>query len=117
MHIVAIIPARGGSKGIPKKNIMDFCGKPLIAWSIEQAFGCSLIDGVYVSTDDAEISRTSKEFGAQIITRPVELATDTSSSEIAILDAINQIEKGDGRKIDCVVFLQATFEALLMRAT
>ena len=108
MYIVAIIPARGGSKAIPKKNIMDFCGKPLIAWSIEQALGCSLIDGVYVSTDDAEIARTSEEYGADIIIRPAEFATDTSSSEDAILDAIDQIEKESGREIDIVVFLQAT---------
>jgi CMP-N-acetylneuraminic acid synthetase len=62
--IIAIIPARGGSKGIPKKNIMDFCGKPLIAWTIEQAKDSSLIDDVYVSTDDEEIASISRKYGA-----------------------------------------------------
>lgn len=108
MYTVAIIPARGGSKVIPKKNIMDFCGKPLIAWSIEQALGCSLINDVFVSTDDAEISRVSEKYGANIIVRPSEIATDTSASEDAILHAIDEIEKESGCTIDIVVFLQAT---------
>jgi len=107
MKIVAIIPARGGSKSIPKKNIMDFCGKPLIAWSIEQANSCEKISGVYVSTDDKEIAEVSVGFGAKIIERPAALATDTASSEAALVDAIDQIEKAEG-KVDVVVFLQAT---------
>jgi CMP-N,N'-diacetyllegionaminic acid synthase len=71
---VIVIPARGGSKGIPRKNIMDFCGKPLIAWSIEQGLVTGL--PVYVSTEDIEISLVAKEFGAEVIPRPAELATD-----------------------------------------
>lgn len=105
-NIVAIIPARGGSKSIPMKNIMDFCGKPLIAWSIEQAGGSKYIHDVYVSTDDEEIARVSRQYGAKIILRPQELATDTSSSEEAMVHAISELEKNGA--IDIVVFLQAT---------
>ena len=108
MQIVAIIPARGGSKSIPKKNVMDFCGKPLIAWSIKQALNCDLINGVYVSTDDPEIAEVSKKYGAEVVERPTELAMDTSSSEQALLHAVKHIEENSGKKIDIVIFLQAT---------
>lgn len=103
-RIVAIIPARGGSKGIPKKNIMDFCGKPLIAWTIQQALGSAYIDEVYVSSDDADILRISKKFGAKGIVRPRSLARDTSSTEDALIHALSSIS-GD---VSIVVFLQAT---------
>jgi len=103
--IISIIPARGGSKGIPKKNIIDFCGKPLIAWSILQSKSTELIDEVYVSSDDDEIIDVSCKYGAKVIRRPKELATDFSTSEEALLHAISIIEsKVD---IDLVVFLQA----------
>ena len=104
--IVAIILARGGSKSIPKKNIIDFCGKPLIAWTIEQTLQSKHIKEVYVSTEDKEIVDVSRKYGVRIIWRPAELATDTSSSESAILHAISEI--GKSKKIDLVVFLQAT---------
>lgn len=106
-RIIAIIPARGGSKSIPKKNMIDFCGKPLIAWSIEHALGSRHVDGVYVSTDNEEIASISEEFGASIIERPSELATDTSSSEVVLDHAITEVQKACGN-IDLVVFLQAT---------
>ncbi|MCJ7471358.1 MAG: acylneuraminate cytidylyltransferase family protein [Actinobacteria bacterium] len=104
--IVAVIPARGGSKGIPRKNIIDFCGKPLIAWSILQSKNCKMIDEVYVSSDDDEIIDISCTYGAKAINRPRELATDFSTTEEALLHAVSIIEeKAD---IDIVVFLQAT---------
>ena len=106
MNITAIIPARGGSEGIPKKNIVGLCGKPLIAWTIECAIKSSRICEVYVSTDDSEIARVAEAYGAQIIKRPSNLATAVSSSEEALLHAIDQIEKK--QQIDLVVFLQAT---------
>lgn len=105
-NIFAIIPARGSSKSIPRKNIVDFCGKPLIAWTIEQALQSKYIKEVHVSTDDKEIANASKKYDAKIIWRPVELSTDTASSESALLHAISEIEKD--KKIDIVVFLQAT---------
>ncbi len=104
--VTAIIPARGGSKSIPQKNLVGFCGKPLITWSIEQALRSQHINEVYVTTDDKAIGKVSKQYGAKIIWRPKELATDTSSSEEALLHAMSEIEKKQG--IDIVVFLQAT---------
>lgn len=105
-NIVAIIPARGGSKSIPKKNIIDFCGKPLIGWSIQQTLESKGVREVYVTTDDKEIADVSHKYDARIIWRPIELATDTSSSESALMHAIYEIEKI--HKVDVVVFLQAT---------
>lgn len=102
--IPAIIPARGGSKGIPRKNIVDFCGRPLIAWSIEQALNSKYIDKVYVSTDDDEIADISKEYGAELIKRPREISTDTSSSEEALIHVLDTI----GWDWEYIVFLQAT---------
>ena len=105
-NIVAIIPARGGSKCIPKKNIVDFCGKPLIVWSIEHALASRYVNDVYVTTDDKEIAEVSRKHGAKIIRRPDSLATDTATSEEALLHAISEIEKD--KKVDVVIFLQAT---------
>lgn len=105
-YIVTIIPARGGSKSIPKKNIIDFCGKPLIAWSIKHALASKYVNDVYVTTDDKEIADVSQEYGAKIIWRHGEYATDTSPSEEALLHAVSEIEKQ--KKPDIVVFLQAT---------
>jgi len=104
--IPVIIPARGGSKGIPKKNIIDFCGKPLIAWTIEQAMASKKVDEVYVSTDDSDIATISSQYGAKVIDRPKSLASDTSSSEEALLHALSIIEQE--YTVDYVVFLQAT---------
>ncbi len=104
---VAIILARGGSKTIPKKNIKNFCGKPLIAWSIEQAKKTKNINDVWVSSDDQKILSISKKFGAKIILRPKSLSTSKSSSVSGWIHAINEIEKTT-EKIDIVVALQAT---------
>lgn len=108
LTVVCIIPARGGSKGIPKKNIIDISGKPLIAWSIEQAlFSKYIKDNVYVSSDCEDILNISKEFGSKLIKRPLSLSGDLSSSEDALIHALEKIQKEIG-KIDLVVFLQAT---------
>jgi len=106
--IATIIPARGGSKGIPGKNIMPVAGKPLIAHSIEHGLQAGLSDGVYVSTDDDNIARVSKAHGARVIRRPSNLATDIATSESALLHAVEAIEKESGKRLDLVVFLQAT---------
>ncbi|RPI78480.1 MAG: acylneuraminate cytidylyltransferase family protein [Desulfobacteraceae bacterium] len=85
-EILAIIPARGGSKGIPRKNIKELCGKPLIAYSIEVALKTKKIDRVLVSTDDEEIAEISKNYGADVpFLRPKEIAQDRSN----LLDTIN----------------------------
>jgi N-acylneuraminate cytidylyltransferase len=107
-QVVAIIPARGGSKGIPKKNLIDFCGKPLLAWSILQARQSETVGQVYVTSDDQEILEVSRRYGASPILRPGELANDTSSSEAALLHALAEIIKISPRSPDLVVFLQAT---------
>jgi len=106
MNIVAIILARGGSKGIPKKNIINFCGKPLINWSINQAQNSKYISSVWVSSDNNKILEIAKKQKAGTIKRPKKISTDKSSSEIGWIHAINEIEKN--QKIDLVIGLQAT---------
>ena len=79
--MIAIIPARGGSKGLPGKNILPFCGKPLIAWTIETALACKFLDRVIVSTDSEDIAETARTYGAEVPgLRPQELALDNSSA-------------------------------------
>jgi CMP-N,N'-diacetyllegionaminic acid synthase len=106
MKIVAIILARGGSKGIPKKNIINFCGKPLISWSINQAKNSKYISSIWVSSDNDEILKIAENENVGIIKRPKKISTDKSSSEIGWIHAINEIEKNE--KIDLVIGLQAT---------
>jgi len=106
--IIAIIPARGSSKGIPKKNIINFLGKPLLAWSIEDAKNSRLINAVYVSTNDKEIAKVAEKYGAEVIWRPKEISGDLSISEEALKHAVNEIYKKNPQKIDYIVFLQAT---------
>ena len=90
-QITAIIPARGGSKGIPGKNKKDFCGKPLVAWTILQARHTHEVDGVYVSSDSDEILEIASSYGAGTIKRPAEFATDTASSESAVIHALQTV--------------------------
>lgn len=107
MNVIAIIPARGNSKGIKNKNIINFCNKPLIYWTIEQSLKSKHISqNVYVTSDNKDILDLSSSYGAIPILRPDELSTDTSSSEDALLHAIEKIEKTTS--IDLVVFLQCT---------
>ncbi|MBI4650897.1 acylneuraminate cytidylyltransferase family protein [Candidatus Desantisbacteria bacterium] len=92
--ILAIIPARGGSKGLPRKNILQLAGKPLIAWTIENAKQSKYIDKIIVSTDDSEIMEISKKYGAEVpFKRPDDLATDKAPSSGVILHAIDFLEK------------------------
>uniref|UniRef100_B8HNB3 N-acylneuraminate cytidylyltransferase n=1 Tax=Cyanothece sp. (strain PCC 7425 / ATCC 29141) TaxID=395961 RepID=B8HNB3_CYAP4 len=107
MTIVAIIPARGGSKGVPGKNIKLLNDKPLIAYSILDAQEAKLVDKVYVSTDDVEISNISRCYLADVIHRPAEFASDTASSESALIHALVEIENS-GVSPDLIVFLQCT---------
>jgi len=107
MGIAAIIPARGGSKGIPGKNIKDFCGKPLLAWSILQAKKSPQISSVWVSSDDEGILNVARQFGAGAILRPAELAGDKATSESAWLHAVDTLEASGG-PCEAVVGMQCT---------
>lgn len=106
-NVLAVIPARGGSKGIPGKNIKDFAGKPLIVHSIEAALQCALITKTVVSTDDDKIAAVATAHGAQVIKRPDELAADTSLVIDAIKHAILKVEE-DGAGVDFVLLLEPT---------
>ena len=108
MECLAIIPARGGSKGIPRKNILPIAGKPLIAYNIEQARRSRYIHRVVVSTDDAEIADVARRYGAEIVHRPAEISGDTASSESALLHTLQVLQQEDGYQPDLVVFLQCT---------
>lgn len=100
---LAIIPARGGSKRLPRKNILDLAGKPLIAWSIEAGLDSQYIDKVIVTSDDTEILNIAQQFGSDAIKRPDALASDTATSFDAIKHTIENIDK-----YDYVVLLQPT---------
>jgi YrbI family 3-deoxy-D-manno-octulosonate 8-phosphate phosphatase len=105
---IAIIPARGGSKGIPGKNLMPLAGKPLIVHTIEAALEAKNIDQVYVSTDDEAIGRVAMEAGAKVIQRQGELASDTATSESALIHALQWIEENENFLPEHFAFLQCT---------
>lgn len=92
MDIMSIIPARGGSKGVPRKNIKLLNGKPLIYYSIEASNSCKFIDRTFVSTEDDEISEISNKLGSEVIKRPLDLASDTSSSIDVIFHFLDFLE-------------------------
>ena len=102
--VIAIVLARGGSKGIPRKNVLDFCGKPLVAWSVLQAQETPEIDKVFLSSDSKEILDIGKEYGAIPIERPEEFASDTASSESAIKHALSTLEN----EPEIIVMLEPT---------
>lgn len=104
---VAIIPARAGSKGIPSKNIISFCGKPLITWTIEQALSAKGIHSVWVTSDSDDILDVAENCGANTIKRPANISGDEATSESAWLHALDYIEKS-GIAVDVVVGLQPT---------
>ena len=109
MEIVAIIPARGGSKGIPKKNIKELCGKPLIAYIIETALKVRELDRVIVSTEDKEIAEIAKKYGADVpFMRPEELAKDETPTLPVLQHAVKYLEEKEDYRPDIVVLLYAT---------
>ena len=103
-RILALIPARGGSKRLPRKNVLPLAGKPLIAWSIEAARGAKAIDRVVVSTDDAGIADAAREHGAEVLDRPAALATDHAGTLDVILHALRTLDE----TFEHVVVLQPT---------
>jgi len=107
--IIAIIPARGGSKGIPKKNIINFCGKPLIAYSIIAAKLSKKIDRVIISTDSEEIAEISKKYGAEVpFLRPKEFATDKSPDIDFIKHALGWLKENENIVPELIVHLSPT---------
>lgn len=105
---IAIIPARGGSKRIPRKNVREFCGRPLIAYSIEAAKACGLFDHVIVSTDDEQIREIANAFGAETpFVRPAELANDHATTVPVIKQAVEWVQQHIG-KVDYVCCIYAT---------
>jgi N-acylneuraminate cytidylyltransferase/CMP-N,N'-diacetyllegionaminic acid synthase len=109
MSILAVIPARGGSKGIPGKNIKKLSGKPLIAYTIEQARASKYIDRIVVSTDDDAIANVARRYGAEVpFMRPKSLARDTSGMMGVLIHALTWAEQRENRFYDMVVLLQPT---------
>lgn len=108
---VAIIPARGGSKRIPLKNVREFCGKPIIGWSIEAAFSANIFDRIIVSTDDAGIAEVARSFGAEVpFVRPPDLADDFATTQAVISHAIKWlIEAGNDPSLVCCLYATAPF--------
>jgi CMP-N-acetylneuraminic acid synthetase len=107
--VLAVIPARGGSKSIPRKNIKLLAGKPLIAWTIETARQSQSLSRVIVSTDDDEIAQVAQKWGAEVpFRRPLELATDDSPTWQAVLHAVDWLEGQDNWPVEAVVILQPT---------
>jgi len=114
LKYLAIIPARGGSKGVPNKNIRTIHGHPLIAWSIRQALDVPSIVNVVVSTDSNEIAEIAVEYGAEVpFVRPTELAQDQTPTEPVMTHAINWY-KAQGVKHDAVILLQPTSPVRLL---
>ncbi len=111
MKNIAIIPARGGSKRIPRKNIKPFMGKPIIAYSIEAALQCGLFDEVMVSTDDEEIAEVAKKYGAKVpFMRSAETANDYASTADVILEVLKMYkERGEKFDTGCCIYSTAPF--------
>lgn len=107
-RVLALVTARGGSKGLPGKNIRDLCGKPLIAWSIAAAKSASCVDDVVVSTDDQAIADTATRYGASVpFMRPAELAGDTATSMDVVDHALAQLQAA-GKTYDYLVLIEPT---------
>lgn len=107
MEVYAFILARGGSKGLPGKNVKDLCGKPMIAWTIEAALAAPEVTKVFVSTDDEEIAKASREYGAVVLERPAEMAQDHSLAQPVFEYHLNELAK-EGFMPDIVVDLRPT---------
>ncbi len=111
MHTLAIITARGGSKRIPRKNIKEFCGKPIIAYSIEAAIASKAFDTIMVSTDDTEIAEIAKKYGAKVpFLRSEKTSNDYASTTDVILEVLKEYEKrGEKFDIACCIYPTAPF--------
>jgi YrbI family 3-deoxy-D-manno-octulosonate 8-phosphate phosphatase len=111
MTVLAIVPARGGSKRVPRKNVRALGGLPLVAHSVLHAAAAESVDAVVVTTDDPEIAEISRRYGAEIVERPAELAGDAATSESALLHALDERRSRGHDDPELVVFLQPTSPA------
>lgn len=108
MRVLAIIPARGGSKGLPGKNIKPLLGKPLIGWTIEQAKASKYITEIFVSTDSQEIADVAETFGIPVPElRPAELASDAATSASFVIYTIEKL-RSEGKEFDYIILLEPT---------
>lgn len=108
-NILALITARGGSKSIPDKNIASLAGKPMIAWTIEEALRSSHLDKVFVSTDSPRIAEVSRNYGAEVpFLRPSELAQDDSPHVPVVMHAVEWLESNYNKRYEYVLLLQPT---------
>lgn len=107
MEIISIIPARGGSKGIPLKNLKIICGKPMLDYTVNASLNSKLIKTTFVSSDHAKIIQRAKKLGAEVINRPKQFARDTSTTESTMIHCIERLEK-KGYKPDIIILLQNT---------
>lgn len=109
MKVLAYIPARAGSKRVPNKNIKNFLGKPLIAYTVEQAKSCPIADRVIIDTDSPKIAQIAKKYGAEVpFLRPKALATDKSQVVFSLLNLLKRLKEDDGYVPDYVLLLQTT---------
>ena len=110
MPVVALIPARGGSKGIPRKNLVELAGKPLVAWTIGAACAATAVDSVVVSTDSDEIAALARDLGADVLERPPDLAADDTPMHAVVVHALEQLDD-----VEVLVLLQPTSPLRLAR--
>jgi CMP-N,N'-diacetyllegionaminic acid synthase len=106
-RVVAVVPARGGSKTVPNKNIRGLSGKPLLAWSIDVARATPAVDRVVVTTDDASIAAVAREYGADVVDRPAELATDDALVVDALRHVVDEL-RTEGEDAEFLVMLEPT---------
>ncbi|HEX9660078.1 MAG TPA: acylneuraminate cytidylyltransferase family protein, partial [Rhodothermales bacterium] len=108
-RVLAVIPARGGSKGVPRKNLVQLCGRPLIAYTIGAGLSATSVSRLVVSTEDEEIASVARSLGADVpFIRPATLATDTAQSLPVVQHAIQAVEEVEGTPYDVIVMLQPT---------
>ncbi len=108
-NVLGIVLARGGSKGVPRKNIMPIGGKPMLAYTIEEGLKSSHISSLVLSTDDEEIAEVGRAYGAQVpFTRPPELSSDTATSKACLIHAVDFMEKQEGIVYDYIIELMVT---------
>lgn len=108
MNVLAVIPARGGSKGVPAKNLAPVAGRPLVARAVRACLDAPLVTHVAVSTDDPGIAAAARAAGAEVVTRPPAIAGDTATSESAVLHALDAHEAAHGDPVDVVLLVQCT---------